>query len=193
MNIQNMTRVGIFAAITVVLSQIAIPLPFTPVPLSLSLLAVFMTGVILSPKGAFLAQMVYLLLGAVGLPVFHGFTGGFSRLIGPTGGYLVAYPLMAAAVSLSISLYEKKRGEENPPFSPALAGWVLGGHAAALLICYVLGTIWLCTLSGVSLGQALGMAVYPFIPLDAAKALVCTFAILPMRRRIGAASFASNK
>jgi biotin transport system substrate-specific component len=185
-----MTRVAIFAAITVVLSQIAIPLPFTPVPLSMSLIAVFMTGVILSPQSALAAQMVYLLLGAVGLPVFHGFTGGFARLIGPTGGYLVAYPLMAAAVSLSIALYEKKRGDTNPPFSPALAGWVLGGHVAALLICYVLGTMWLCVLSGVSVAQALGMAVYPFIPLDVAKALLCTFAILPVRRRIGA--FASN-
>ena len=86
----NIVFTGIFTAIIIILSQIAIPT--SPVPFTLSLLAIFLTGILLPPRQAFLAVLVYILLGAFGLPVFAGMKRVVSALFGPTGGYILAYP-----------------------------------------------------------------------------------------------------
>ncbi|MDR2932376.1 MAG: biotin transporter BioY [Oscillospiraceae bacterium] len=182
MSIRDLTRIGVFSALTVVLAQIVIPLPFTPVPLTLSLAAVFLTGILLPPKSAFYAQAVYLALGAVGLPVFHGFTGGFSRLIGPTGGYLTAYPIMALIVACFVRLSDKRPGRK----AAGRLAFVFGGHLIALISCYFLGTLWLSFVSRVTFVQALAMAVYPFIALDLIKIFVCVLCVYPLRGRINA-------
>ena len=83
---KDLTIIGIFTAVTIVLAQIAIPLPFTPMPISFGLVAVYITGILLSPNQAILTQVIYLLLGAVGVPVFGNFRGGLGALFGPTGG-----------------------------------------------------------------------------------------------------------
>ena len=90
---------GLFAALLAVFSQISIPLPFSPVPLSLGVLAVFLIGGLLPPRLVLGSVLAYLAMGVVGIPVFAGFLAGPGRLLGPTGGYLVAYPLMALLVS----------------------------------------------------------------------------------------------
>ena len=82
---------ALFAALTAVCSQIMIPLPFTPVPINLALLAVFTCGGVLGAKRGALAILVYILLGAVGVPVFVGLGAGLGILAGPTGGYIVGY------------------------------------------------------------------------------------------------------
>lgn len=182
LRIHDITRIAIFAALTCVLSQIIIPLPFTPVPLTMGLLAVFITGALLPPKGAVLAQTVYLALGIIGLPVFHGFTGGFTRVLGPTGGYLMVYPLMALCISLSVALSDRKSGTTS--FSMKLAFYCLGGHLMALLVCYGVGTLWMCVYSSISFMEALPLAVLPFIPLDIVKGIFCVFCVLSVRGRI---------
>lgn len=90
---RELTLVGIFAAITGILAQFSIPL--TPVPFSFGLFGVFFSAIILNTRLAVSAQIIYLLLSAVGVPVFSQFSAGIQRLVGPTGGYLVAYVLMA--------------------------------------------------------------------------------------------------
>lgn len=87
---------ALFAALTAVFSQISIPIG--PVPVNLALLAVFTAAGLLSPGRAVLSQVVYLLLGAVGVPVFSGFRGGFAVLAGPTGGYIVGYIVAALTI-----------------------------------------------------------------------------------------------
>ena len=82
---------GLFAAITAVCSFITIPLGFTPVPINLGTLAVFLTGGILGKKYGTISMTVYVLLGAAGVPVFAGFRAGISVLAGPTGGYIIGY------------------------------------------------------------------------------------------------------
>ncbi|HBY72577.1 MAG TPA: biotin transporter BioY, partial [Lachnospiraceae bacterium] len=82
-----------FTAVICVLSQISIPTQ--PIPFTLALFAIFLTGALLPPRAAFLSVFVYLLLGAFGLPVFAGFKGGIHVLTGMTGGYLMAYPFMS--------------------------------------------------------------------------------------------------
>lgn len=162
MKTKNLVRMSLFAALTVVCSQISIPLPFTPIPLTMSILAVFLTGALLPKYEAFLTQIVYLLIGVVGLPVFSGFGSGPAHLAGPTGGYLAAYPIMAFVVALAA----EKRNDCSD-FSMMLRR--LGGMLAALLICYTLGTFWLAQVAGLAFQKALAAGVIPYIPLDLVK------------------------
>ena len=86
-----MVRTALFSGILCVLAPVALPVPGSPVPLSLATFAVYLTGMILGTKQGVLSVLVYLFLGTVGLPVFSGFSGGIGILLGPTGGYLLGY------------------------------------------------------------------------------------------------------
>ena len=97
-----MTRVALMAAVTAVAAQLAVPLPFTPVPFTLQVLAVVLSGLLLGPRHAALAMAVYVLVGALGAPVFSQFQGGLGVILGPRGGYLVSsYPAAAALAGLA--------------------------------------------------------------------------------------------
>jgi biotin transport system substrate-specific component len=91
-----MTRAALMAAVTAVAAQIAIPLPFSPIPFTLQVLAVILSGLLLGARGGTLAQAIYVLIGAIGVPVFAQFSGGLEHIAGPRGGYLVSYPIAAA-------------------------------------------------------------------------------------------------
>src|SRR5829696_7645933 len=87
------------AAVTAAAAQITIPL--SPVPFTLQVLAVILSGLLLGVRHGALAQAVYVLVGAIGVPVFAGFKGGLGILLGPTGGYLISYPIAAAVAGLA--------------------------------------------------------------------------------------------
>lgn len=99
-----MALCGLFAALTAVCSYISIPLGFTPVPVNLATLAVFLAGGLLGKKYGTVALAVYALIGAVGVPVFSEFRGGLSVLAGPTGGYIIGYIAAAFIVGLLIEV-----------------------------------------------------------------------------------------
>lgn len=170
----ELVRAAICTAATAVLSLITIPLPFSAVPFSLSLLAVFLCGALLEPKWAVTSQLTYLLIGAAGIPVFSGFRGGLSVLVGPTGGFLIAYPLMALTVSLAV----KGSGRKNMTS-------LLCGMAAAIVICYALGASWLMLSTGMSVAAALSAAVLPFIIPDILKAFIAAAAARAVAIRFG--------
>lgn len=172
--------VGVFTAIMIILAQIIIPLPPPMVQISLGLVGVYLTGILLAPKHAVLTQLVYLLLGAVGVPVFGGFKGGLAALFGPTGGYLMAYPFMAAIVSMALN-GKKSRGEKTP--KKAIIRATVSILAAHTLL-YLGGTAWLSALTGKGFVTALGFAVYPYIPLDIVKIAFCIGAVVPLRSRL---------
>ena len=111
----------------------------------------------LGPGLAFASQLGYLLLGAFGLPVFAGFSSGLGTLLGPTGGYLLVYPLMAAAVALGRRLWGGRL--------PSLAASML----IALLLCYAGGTAWFMAATEKSLAVSLSACVFPFVPVDLCK------------------------
>src|SRR5881397_3801379 len=94
----------LFAAAVAAASQIAIPLPFTPVPITLQPMLVIMAGMMLGPVAGASSMLLYLAAGAAGLPVFTPMGApGIARLFGPTGGYLIAYPI-AAFISGAIAV-----------------------------------------------------------------------------------------
>ena len=158
-SVGDLVLTAMFTALLCIMAQISIPMQ--PIPLTLSLFALFLIGALLKPRYAFLSALVYLLLGAFGAPVFAGFRGGLMQLTGPTGGYLLAYPLMTLITALSLKLGRKYR-------LPALAF----GMTFSLLLCYTIGTLWFTFISGKSLYVALTLCVFPFIPLDIVKIIL---------------------
>src|SRR5215208_6670677 len=135
LNIAIMTRTALMAAVTAVAAQIAIPLPFSPVPFTLQVLAVILSGLLLGPRYGALAQVVYVLLGAVGLPVFAQFSGGLGVVLGPTGGYLLSYPVAAAVAGLAAGA-----ARSAPRARALLSSFLLG--CVALAVIYAVGAGW---------------------------------------------------
>lgn len=180
---KELAIIAIFTALTGILAQIAVPLPFTPMPISFGLVAVYITGMLLKPKHAVLAQVSYLIVGAIGVPVFGNFRGGFGALLGPTGGYLLVYPLMAAIVSIALNGQKSLKKEEELGRKWVMLKASLSISAAHLLL-YLGGTSWLSLTTGTTFPAALTLSVFPFIPLDLVKILFCILAILPFRARL---------
>ena len=91
----QMTLIAVMAAITCILGPLSIPIPISPVPISLTNLAIYLTVCLLGWKFGTISYLIYLLIGIAGLPVFSGFSSGFAKLLGPTGGYLIGFIPMA--------------------------------------------------------------------------------------------------
>jgi len=184
---RELSIIGIFTAMTAVLAQIAIPLPFTPIPFSLGMVGVYITGMLLKPGNAVLTQVCYLCLGAVGVPVFGNFRGGFGALFGPTGGCLMVYPVMAAIISLTLNSTKSQQAEYKQ--SKQLL-YLKTSIALCLAICteYLGGAIWLTATSTAgaanTLYGSLTLVCFPFIPFDIIKIVLCVTAMLPFRARL---------
>lgn len=131
-----------------------ISIPFVPVPLTLQTFFVLLSGVLLRRWG-FLPPLCYLLLGALGLPVFHNGLAGVGVLLGPTGGFIVGFVLAGLVAGFA---YERR---ERPV---RMAGLALGGLAV-----YLCGAGWLVLSAGTALPAALAVGALPFIPGDALK------------------------
>ena len=102
---KQMVLIALMTAVTCVLGPLSIPLPFSPVPISLTNFAIFLAIFVLGMKSGTISFIIYLLLGAIGVPVFSSFRGGFQVLAGPTGGYLIGFIFLALSWDLhSITL-----------------------------------------------------------------------------------------
>ena len=159
---KSLVYMGFMVALIAICSWISIP---TTVPFTLQTFAIFVAVGLLGGKRGTLAVLVYLLLGALGLPLFAGFQGGFGAILGPTGGYLIGF-LLSALVMWGIT---KAFGNSTLVLAISM---VLG-----LLACYILGTIWFMvvytsTSGAVGLATVLGWCVIPFIIPDLIKIAV---------------------
>ena len=177
---KELVIIGIFATLTAVMAQIAIPIPFSPAPVSFGMVGVYMTAMLLKPKHAVFAQVCYLLLGAVGLPVFGNLRGGIGVLVGPTGGYLITYPLMALIVSVSLN---SRYSRQKELFQRKIWSFLKAGCSMCIahVVLYLGGTAWLSISTNITFHAALTIAVYPFILLDAFKLIFCIVAVVPFR------------
>lgn len=152
------------SAFAALCAHVSLPLFFTPVPLSLAPLAVLVLGLMLSPRMAAATFAAYLAEGAAGLPVFSPSpaSGGLAHLFGPTGGYLLAYPLAAALISF---LYRRARlGRAGRGYVSAFACAAIGD-----LLILTCGALWLAALTHIAVMQATALAVLPFLAGDALK------------------------
>jgi len=144
-----------------VCAHVSLPLPFTPVPITLQTFAVVLVGMLLGPTAGFAAMLAYLAEGASGFPVFspHG-PGGLAQLLGPTGGFLFSYPAAAAIAGWVV------RGKRVIPSRFALAA--TAGVLSSVVV-FSLGAGWLMLCAHNSASLAWHMAVAPFLPGDAVK------------------------
>lgn len=168
---------GLFAAVTAIGSFVSVPLGFTPVPVNLATLAVFLTGGLLGAKYGTISEVVYVLIGAVGVPVFAGFRGGISVLAGPTGGYIIGY--IAAALIIGLIL-DKCFCSENMSTGNTYAVLVLA-MIAGLAACYLLGTLWFIISTGTGVWASLTACVFPFLIGDTVKIIAAVILVKKLR------------
>jgi len=171
MKIRDMTSVALGATLICVAGPLTIPVG--PIPLSLATFAVYLAGAILGARRGALAVALYLLLGILGVPVFSGFTGGFQKLAGVTGGYLLGYLPCAFLTGLGM-----EKAAENRRWPLLLM--MLAGTA----VLYALGTAWFMVQTGNGLLSALSLCVIPFLPGDAIKIAVATLLTFPVRKAL---------
>jgi biotin transport system substrate-specific component len=161
-------------------ARITVPLPFTPVPLTLQNFAVLLVGLALGSRRGGIALAIYLMEGALGLPVFSAGMGGFAQLLGPTGGYLMAYPLVAF-----VSGWIAERGAKS-----FLRG-VLAASAGEVAL-FAGGLAWLAVWTRGSWQQAAYFGLYPFVFAEVAKVMAAAGLALRLPARTTRTS-ASNQ
>lgn len=158
-SVYDLVIVALFAALIAVCAWITIP---GAVPFTLQTMGVFLAVGLLGGKRGTAAVLVYILLGAVGMPVFSGFSGGVGRLLGTTGGYIIGFLVAALAMWAMEAIFGK-------------AKWVLPvSMLLGLLLCYAFGTAWFLVLytqtkGAISVASVLSMCVVPFIIPDLLK------------------------
>ena len=171
---RDLVYAAVFTALMAVCAWISIP---TTVPFTLQTLGVFLSVGLLGGRRGSLAVFVYLLLGAVGAPVFSGFNGGVGALVGTTGGHILGFLLCA----LTMWTVEAALGKSLPILGLSM---VLG-----LIVCYCFGTAWFLilytqTTGPVSLGTVLGWCVIPFIGPDLIKVALALVLSARLRRHV---------
>ena len=170
MKTRDLVVCSLFAAMTAVLSQISIPLP-NGIPLTLQLFAVFLCGVILGAKKGFISTLVYVVLGAIGLPVFAGFTGGFQYIVGYSGGFIISFPLVAFIIGFV--------SEKTDNMVLILLSTILG-----LIVSYTICTLVFSLVTNASISASLAACVIPFIFTDLLKCFIATVIGLKLKENI---------
>lgn len=169
---RQMVLIALMTAVTCILGPLSLAIPISPVPISLTNLAVYFTIYVLGTKLGTISYLVYVLLGLVGLPVFSAFTGGPAKLFGPTGGYIFGFIFMAIISGIFIEKW-----------SSGLYMHFIG-MAIGTAICYFFGTVWLAYQTGMGFYAALGAGVIPFIPGDLVKIVIALIAGPVIRKRL---------
>jgi biotin transport system substrate-specific component len=160
-------------ALTAAAAQVSIPLPFTPVPFTLQPMIVLLGGAALGSRLGMSSQVLYLLAGLAGLPVFAAspvLPQGIGRLLGPTGGYLLSYPIAAFVAG-----WLAERSFDRRYLTSLVA------MACGLAIIFTFGVVWLAWLAepaGLGLAAAIRTGLYPFLPADIIKVALAS-AVLP--------------
>lgn len=183
--VRNMTFIAVMAALVCVAGPWSIPMPGL-VPISLASFAVYLAGGILGWKKGTVAVLIYVILGAVGVPVFSGGAGGFAKLFGVTGGYIFGYIPCALLSGLFTDLFYKKNSNIKNKFLNWLSrAWsVPVGMILGTVALYALGTVWFIIARGVTLEVAMAGCVLPFLPGDAVKIVCATILTLALRDRL---------
>jgi biotin transport system substrate-specific component len=165
------TAIVVSATVFIALcARVTVPLPFTPVPLTLQNFGVLLVGLALGSRRGFAALALYLAEGAFGLPVFNPMgLGGVAQLLGPTGGYLLAYPFIAF---LTGAMWERRHG-----FRRALVAATAGE-----LLLFACGISWLMLLTRVPFAQAAMFGLYPFVFAELIKVMSAAALALRVRR-----------
>lgn len=172
--LKNTVLMALFAAFLCVLAPIAVPIG--PVPITLTNFLLYIAIAVLGWKRTFVAYLVYLFVGIIGLPVFSGFEGGLGKIAGPTGGYLIGFFLMI----LIVSLWEIIKSDKM---------WLVhtlrfGVMALGTGVAYAFGTMWFSYSTGTGWGAALLVCVVPFLIGDFVKIVLALIVAPPLAKQM---------
>ena len=173
--IRDMVYTALFTAVLCAIAPFSIAVG--PIPLSLATLVIYIAAGTLGWKYGTLAVMLYILLGAAGLPVFTGFQGGFHKIAGVTGGYIIGY----IPCALATGFFAEASGNKLRLYA---SGMVIG-----TVILYTGGTAWFMFQTGNTPGASLALCVVPFLPGDAIKIAISCIATPQLRNAIGKSKF----
>lgn len=181
LTLKDMTFVAVMAALICIAAPVSVPLG--AVPLSLAGFVVCLAGGLLGSRRGTLAVLIYIMLGAVGLPVFSGGNGGFGQLFGITGGYIAGYIPCALISGIFSDKFCKVPPKGKNPFRSGV--WAIPvGMAAGTLVLYVVGTAWFAAVQGISPWAAAAVCVLPFIPGDIIKIACASGITISLRHRL---------
>ena len=180
MTTKKLTQIALMTAIISVLSPLSIPLA-GEVPVSLATFAVMLAGVLLGPKDGTICAALYLLLGAIGIPVFAGYASGVSVLFGVRGGFLFGYVILAFFSGLFVRKEEKNVKKKVVQM---IVGMIIGNA-----VLYALGIIWFMFVTKMGIMASLAACVIPFLPGDTLK-IVAVFLLSPRLSKVIDKSFA---
>ena len=167
--LRMMVFASLFAALTAVGAYIQVPIPFSPVPVTLQVFFVLLAGSMLKSKWGTLSMIVYTLLGISGLPVFAGGSSGIGVLLGPTGGYIIGFILAAYVIG---KLSERTEyTTRSKTFVNAL------NMSTGVLIIYICGVFQLMIIAEIGFGVALTLGVIPFLPGEIVKTAVAAYIV----------------
>ena len=171
-SVRDICYAGLFAAVIAVMAQTSIPMPLG-VPMTMQTFAITLAAVVLGSKLSAIATLVYLLLGAVGVPVLANFSGGIDKFVGPTGGFLISFPIMAYIIGLGV--------EHRDAFKGAFPVAVVVGT----VVNYIVGVILFVIVAHSStIAVGITACVLPFIPTAIIKAVLACAIGLNLRKRI---------
>ena len=171
LSIRGMVYASMFGAATAVGAYVMIPLP--PVPITLQTLILSLAAALLGGIYGALSQVVYVLMGLMGLPVFAGGKAGFGVLFGPTGGYLIGFIAGAYVIGEMISMKTK------PGFL-----WTALSILSGTLVIYFIGVLQLSFVANLSIAKSISLGVLPFLAGDMIKMIVATILFLKLRDKI---------
>lgn len=158
--IYDLTTCALFAALMCIFGPMSVPIGV--IPISLTNLVIYLAVYLLGTRESTISYLIYLLLGAVGLPVFSQYSGGLGKLLGPTGGYLIGFIFMTIISGVALKLSKAN------VFITAL------GMAVGTVVAYAFGTAWFVKVAEYTWTDALAVCVYPFIPFDLGKIVIAS-------------------
>lgn len=168
---QELCMIGLWTAVIVVMAQISIPMPMG-VPMTMQTFAITLAAVVLGSKNGAIATGIYVLLGAIGIPVFAGFSGGLNIVVGPTGGFIISFPIMAFIIGF---------GVEHKNQSKAI---FIGAIIIGTIVNYIIGVMMFCIITGGSVMSGIAACVLPFIPTAIIKAILASVLGLKLKARL---------
>lgn len=181
MSTRDVVLIGMFAVLLAAISQVSLPMP-TGVPITIQVFGVTLVGVVLGWKRALFATIVYVLLGAVGLPVFAGFQGGLHVITGLTGGYILGWPVMAALCGATIPL-------KKPSAAISLLFSIILSVAGMLFVEAAGGLQWAMLAGDKSFGMIMAYSFAAFIPKDTILTIAAVIVGRQIRRTLSRGGF----
>ncbi|WP_241154309.1 biotin transporter BioY [Staphylospora marina] len=175
LTVKDMALAALFAALMAVSGRLSFDIG--PAPITLQTLVVMLAGSVLGPRLGFISMVVFIALAAVGAPVLAGGEGGLAKLVGPTGGYIVSFPVAAFVIGLLMRTLSARGGAS---LWKAVVSHLLGG----ILVVHVIGLPWLLAVTGLPLEKGMAVALLPFLPGDLAKAVLGAFIAVSVYRAV---------